>query len=151
MLFILLWFLFPENEAHIVYGNGQTPFPTEKLLQGSRPGFLGWCWLLRRWSCPQHSAISVFFLPVCVVCEMCASVNTCVQVHTTMCGMMRPEEDTGVLSKTLPYSLGTQPLTEPEARCFWLDWLTSKLPSSSVSVFQLWSYRHAWPPPALGL
>lgn len=62
-----------------------------------------------------------FILPVCVVCEMCASVNTCVQVHTTMCGMMRPEEDTGVLSKTLPYSLGTQPLTEPEARCFWLD------------------------------
>lgn len=62
-----------------------------------------------------------FFLPVCVVCEMCASVNTCVQVHTTMCGMMRPEEDTGVLSKTLPYSLGSQPLTEPEARCFWLD------------------------------
>lgn len=105
-----------------MYGNGQTPFSTEKLLQGSKPGFLGWCWLLRHWSCQQHSVISGAFLPVCVVCEMCASVNTRVCKCTQPCaGMRRPEGDPGVLSKTLPYSLGTQPLTEPEARWFWLD------------------------------
>lgn len=138
--------------SQIVYGNGQTPFPTEKLLQGSEPGFLGWCWLLRPWSCQQHSVISgCFFFPQCVLCVRCVHLWTHVYKCTQPCaGMRRPEEDTGVLSKTLPYSLGTQPLTKPEACCFGLGWLASKGPSSPVSVPQLWGYRHARPSPTLG-
>lgn len=127
-----------EWGSYRVPGKGKTPFPTERLLQGSEPGILGWCWVLSCWSCQQCSVIS-FFLPVCVVYVRCvhlwAHVYKCTQPWKAVWG---PEEDTGIFSKTLPYSLRTQPLTQPEAHCFWLHWLASEIPGSPVSVLQLW-------------
>lgn len=44
--------------------------------------------------------------------------------------MCRPEEGIDVLSKARSHSLKAQPLTEPGAHCFGLDWMANKCLSS---------------------